>query len=345
MRTRRYLISILLFVFIAEGVLGENLVNLYYDDGEPDDSLWIDDSRGHSVLYTAPCDDWTLSSVAIYGKRTLDPHSDIFVVEVWDENFTLLSKTTDRIASFFGGEFEWALVDIPEVKVSGNFLVNFYEFAGVYVGVDQDFSTGRSLITARNPNRILEWGNESQQQNQTNWMIRAVGHSPEPQISINISSDAARSGDPSVIELIAKDPDGNLKNAALYIVSNESQEVVWSEIKNLNGSEAEAHFSWSGKVLQISNSGISLAPVFATNNVEVPENISSYLVYSVPCTLELRPDIPLMSIVNGGLKLSNYGGIKLSRSKISLLLEDIIFHTQQEMLLGINPCRFRSFSL
>ena len=52
-----------------------------------------------------------------------------------------------------------------------------------------------------------------------------------------------------------------------------------------------------------------------------------------------------MMSVNGGLKSSNYGGIKLSRSKISLLLEPITSRTQQEKLLGISPCRFRSFSL
>lgn len=300
MRTRRYLISTLLLIFIAGGVLGENLVSLYYDDGEANDGLWIDDLRGHSVLCTAPCDDWTLSSVAIYGKRTLDPHSDIFVVEVWDENLTLLSRTTDRIASFFGGELEWALVDIPEVEVSRNFLVNFYEFAGVYVGVDQDVGMGRSLITARNPNRILEWSVESHQQNQTNWMIWAIGHSPEPQISLNVSSAVAGGSNPAVMELRAMDPDGNLKNAVLYILSNESQDVVWSEVKPLDGSEAETQLSWPGKVIQISNSSISVAPVFATNNVDVPENVSSYMAYSAPCILQLRPDISLISIAYFG---------------------------------------------
>lgn len=297
MKTRQYLISALLLIFIAEGVLGQNLVSLYYDDGEADDGLWIDDLRGHSVLCTAPCDDWTLSSIAVYGKRTLDPKSDIFVVEVWDENLTLLSKSTDRSASFFGGELEWALVDIPDVEVSRNFLVNFYEFAGVYVGVDQGIGSGRSLITARNPNRVLEWSLTPQQQNQTNWMIRALGYSPDPQNSVNVSSAVAGGENPAIIELKAEDPDGNLKDAVLYIINNESQEMVWSEVKPLEGSEAETQFSWFGKVYQISNSSFSISPVFATNNAEIPENISSYLAYSVPCDLQLEPGTSSISAI------------------------------------------------
>jgi len=301
MRTRRYLrkclLSTLCLVLIAEGVLGENLVSLYYDDGELDDGLWIDDMRGHSIIFTAPCDNWTLSSIAIYGKRTAEPHSDMFVIEVWDENLNLLSRTTDRSASFFGDEFEWALVDIPDVKVPSHFFVNFYEFAGVYVGVDLSVGSGRSLIAARNPNRILEWSVTSHQQNQTNWMIRAVGYSPEPLISLNVSSSVSSSDNPVVIELKAKDPDGNLKNAALYIVSNESQDVVWSEVKPLEGSETEARFSWPGKIIQISNSSLFIAPVFAANNVEIPENVSSYLAYSVPCTLQLEPGSSSISAI------------------------------------------------
>ncbi len=294
---RGCLITALFLVLISDGVLGQNLVSLYYDDGEADDGLWMDDLRGHSVLYTAPCDDWTLASIAIYGKRTLDPKSDVFVIEVWDENLTLLSRTTDRPASFFSGEFGWALVDIPDVKVSRNFFVNFYEFAGVYVGIDQGIVSGRSIITARNPNRILEWSLAPQQQNQTNWMIRALGYSPDPQISIDVSSAIASSENPATIELRAGDPDGNLKDAVIYIISNESQEVVWSEVKPLEGFESETQFSWPGKVRQISNSSFSVSPVLATNNVELPENISSYLAYSVPCDLQLEPGTSSISAI------------------------------------------------
>ena len=287
MRTRRYIISTLLLIFIAEGVIGQNLVSLHYDDGEADDGIGIDDLRGHSVLYSSPCDNWTLASVAIYGKRTLDSKSDMFVVEVWDENLTLLSKSTDRIASFFGSEFEWAVLDIPVVMVSNNFLINFYEFNGVYVGVDFDAVLAGSLITARNPNRILGWDVSSLQQNQTNWMIRALGYSPGPQISINVSSTSANGDNPAVIELKAKDRDGNLDRAILYVVKSESQEVVWSEVKSLKGYEAETQFFWSGKTLKISNSIFSLIPVSATNNIEIAEDVSSYVAFSAPCILQL----------------------------------------------------------
>lgn len=285
MRTQRYVMAFLFFVLITQCVIGQNFVSLHYDDGEAEDGISIDD-LGHSLFFTAPCDDWTLSSIAIYGKRTLDPDSDIFVVEVWDENLNLLSRTTDRSASFFSGEFEWALLDIPDVNVSGNFFINFYEFAGIYVGIDMDDFSGRSLITGRNPNRILE----DLQQNQTNWMIRAFGYSPQPRISLNMSSPVVDEDDPAIIELKAKDRDGNLNNAILYVVNNESQEVVWSEVKSLEGYEAETQLFWSGKTLKISNSSFSVIPVFATNNVDIPDNVSSYMAFSAPCILQLEPE-------------------------------------------------------
>ena len=290
MRSLKYLVIVftLLQVLIAQDVLGENIVTLYTDDGEAENAVWMNGSRGHSILYPAPCDNWTLSGVGIYGKMVVDSPSDIFVIEIWDENLTLLSRITDVSASFFGDELDWALVDIPDVTVPRNFLVNLYELGGVYVGVDKGVGSGRTLISARNPNRILEWNISSHQQNQTNWMIRAIGYSPEPQVKLNLSSHVVSSNNPAVINLELMDPDGNLKNAALYILSNESQEVVWSEIKSLKGSEAEVQFFWSGDELQISNSGLSVAPVFFTNVVGVSEDLGSYLAYSAPCILQVE---------------------------------------------------------
>ncbi|MGC9424139.1 hypothetical protein, partial [Vibrio sp.] len=112
-----------------------------------------------------------------------------------------------------------------------------------------------------------------------------------------MSSAVASHDNPAVIELKAIDPDGNLKDAALYVVNNDSQEVVWTEVKPLEGSEIEARFSWSGKIIQISNSSHSVAPVFATNNVDFPENATSYLAYSAPCTLQLEPGSESISAI------------------------------------------------
>ena len=89
---------------------------------------------GHSVLFEAPCGDWTLSSVAVYGKLEPERASEIFVLEIWDEDLNAISKVTDRADAFFGEEFGWAVVDVPDVLVSGLFLVSLYEFGGIYVG-------------------------------------------------------------------------------------------------------------------------------------------------------------------------------------------------------------------
>jgi hypothetical protein len=54
------------------------------------------------VIFTAPTDNWSLSQVAILGKINNPTPSEIFVIEVWDQNLSLLYKTTDKVSSYFG---------------------------------------------------------------------------------------------------------------------------------------------------------------------------------------------------------------------------------------------------
>jgi hypothetical protein len=139
------LILPLLFIFAVSSNACANQVSLGFDDGQAEDGVWIDDMRGHAVVFTAPCDNWTLSKVAIYGGLTPDPKSEMFTVEVWDSNLSLLSKTTDRARSFFSDNLTWAEVDIPDVRVSNSFIVSFYEFAGVFwESIQVSLMAGRS---------------------------------------------------------------------------------------------------------------------------------------------------------------------------------------------------------
>ncbi len=285
----RYLAVIL--ILISQGALCENFVSLAYDDGGMEDAVKMDGIRGHSVLFTAPYDNWTLSRVAIYGKLTPKPISDPFIIEVWDDDLDQVSKVTDDAVLIFGNEFEWVLVDIPDVNVSRDFFVSFYEFEGIYTGIDRDSGSGRSLITAGDPNRVLEWDIELPQ-NETNWMIRAVGHSPPPKIGLEVLSDSASPDSPAMIEAKIKDPDHNLKSALLYVVNNKSREVVWSDFKALDGGEKEVQFFWSGTMYQVSNGRTSIAPVFVTDN-DVPDlGYGAYLNISALCLLQLEPDAP-----------------------------------------------------
>lgn len=282
------LLLLLLIISAVSSTACSSLVTLGYDDGQADDGVWIDDMRGHAVVFTAPCDNWTLSEVAIYGGLAPEPKSEMFAVEVWDSNHSLLSKVTDRSRSFFSDNLTWAEVDMPDVKVSGSFIVSFYEFAGVYVGADMSIPYGRSAITARSPNRILPWDVQNHSWNETNWMIRAAGYSPAPAMSIKVLSEKASQSIPARIDVEAQDADGNLKSAALNIVDNKTGEVVWSEVKELKGGSGEAQFSWPGTMSQITVDGKAEGPVYAVNAAGIAENLSDLLAYSAPAVLELK---------------------------------------------------------
>ena len=65
-------------------IVDADLVRLGYDDGSAEDGVWMDNLRGHAVVFEAPCDNWTLSEVEILGKLAPEPESEMFVVEVWD---------------------------------------------------------------------------------------------------------------------------------------------------------------------------------------------------------------------------------------------------------------------
>ena len=267
------------------------MVSLAYDDGIPEDGVWIDEPNGHAVVFTAPTDNWSLNRLAVFGMLALKPKSELFVVEVWDQNLSLLSRTTDKASSFFASNLSWSQIDIPEVKVSGDFLITFFEFGGVFLGVDTAPSSGRSLLVGRNPNRILNWSVQNHSQNRTNWMIQTVGHSPEPGLALEILSDTAGEKSPAKIRAKATDPDGNLKSATLYVVDNNTREIVWSEVKEMKGSSSEAEFSWSAALFKISANGQDDGVLFVINNLGVMENLSSLLAYSAPCVLELNKDV------------------------------------------------------
>lgn len=297
---RRIWIPALIALLVNVNCVSAGMVSLAFDDGIPEDGVWIDEPSGHAVVFTAPTDNWSLNRVAVLGMLATKPKSELFVVEVWDQNLSLLSKATDKASSFFAGNLSWSLVDIPEVKVSGDFLITFFEFGGVFLGVDTTSPSGRSLSVARNPNRILNWSVQNHSQNRTNWMIQAVGHSPEPRIALEIVSDTAGEKIPAKIRAKATDSDGNLKSATLYVVDNKTREIVWSEVKTMTGSSFEAEFSWPAAMFRISANGQDEGVLSATNNIGVMENLSSVLAYSAPCVLLLDKNVNVTALAYFG---------------------------------------------
>ncbi len=282
------LILSLLFVFAVSGTACAGMVSLGYDDGQAEDGVWINDHRGHGVVFTSPCENWVLSQVAICGMLVPGNGSEMFTVEVWDDNLSLISRTVERARSYFNDNLTWAEVDIPDVKVSSDFMVSFYEFAGVYVGTDLTIPYGRSAVTARNPNRILPWDVQNHAWNETNWMIRAIGYSPASTMSIKVRSDKVTLSIPAKIDVEAQDADGNLRSAAMYIVDNKTGEIVWSEAKELKGGSGDVSFSWPGTMFQIAVNEGPIGPVYVINAAGIAESLSDLLAYSAPAVLELE---------------------------------------------------------
>lgn len=289
------LIFILIGILAATGVASAGLVRLGYDDGSAEDAIWMDDLRGHAVIYEAPCDNWTLSGVEILGKLAPEPQSEMLIVEVWDRNLSLLSRSTDRARSYFSDNFTWSLVDIPDTTVSGSFVISVYEFAGVFVGVDNSSLFQRSALAARNPNRILPWDLLNRSYNQTIWMIRAVGYSPAPTVRLEVKKETASQANPAKIQVMALDQDDNLLRATLHVIDNKSHEIVWSEMKALEGGSADLEFSWPGAMRQISLDGSYYGPVYAANDLGISANLSSLLAFSVPAILEERENMTLLA--------------------------------------------------
>jgi len=287
---RYILIPIISFLaLLAAAIAGSaSMVSLAYDDSVPEDGVWLGGQLGHGVIFTAPADNWSLSQLKVLGMLKPNDTSETFTIEVWDQNLTLLTRTTDRSDAYFGENMSWAQIDLPEITVSGNFLVCFFEYGSVFTGVDLGDSSGRSVLVSRNPNQIVAWDLKNYSQNQTDWMIEASGKSPEPVFELKVLSDKASEKSPAKVAVKAEDSDGNLVSATLFIVDNKTREAVWSEVKGMKGVSDETELSWPATTFSISSGGEDKGGIYAVRNAETAENVTSLLTYYAPCVTEIE---------------------------------------------------------
>ncbi len=288
---------ILCSLLCCQGQVAGNSALLRYDDGTPEDGMWIDSSRGHAVLFTPPSSNWTLSKIAISGRLNPESSQDLIVLEIWDENFDLLYSRADNPKSYFGDELAWAEIDIPDITLYGDFFVCLFEFSNVYVGADlSNTSFGRSCIVSRNPNRIVSW-DLLYPSNETDWSIVAVGISAMPTVDLVLKSEQ----EALVAEAMITDPDGDLARASMQIVDAERLDVLWSEQRLIEGGRANLTLSWPLEVLQVSNSTVTFEPIFAFNTVGVSPDREPYMTYLAPCTLTVEPEsIPIDAVAYFG---------------------------------------------
>jgi len=291
MRNASILFISVVALLAAADASSASLVSLYYDDSVPEDGLRIGGQLGHGVVFTAPVDNWSLSEISIMGMLAPNATSGTFSIEVWDQNLTLLTRTTERAEAYFGNNLSWARVDLPEVKVSGSFLVCIFEYGGVFVGIDTDAASGRSVLVSRSPNRIVDWNVQNYTQNQTAWMIRSAGWSAEPDLEIEVLSDTASERSPARITIEARDRDGNLNSATLFIMNNKTREIVWSETREMHGKQDRAEVSWPAAAFSISSGGFEEGSIYAGKNGQAAENVSHLLTYYAPCITQIDENL------------------------------------------------------
>jgi len=150
-----------------------------YDDGEIDGS-WAYGGCGHAVRFSPPNMSWTIDKVKIYGQWYGEDSA--FTVELWNENKSTLQEIGPyNYSEFFSSSWEWVTIDIPDIKVNGDFYACFFADTrpeyGVSVGYDADSASNRSFIAfATHDLETFEY----------NWMIRVRGTSDitAPAISI-----------------------------------------------------------------------------------------------------------------------------------------------------------------
>jgi hypothetical protein len=279
-------VIILCSLVCFQGLAAGDSALLRYDDGVPEDGMWIDSIRGHAVLFTTPISNWTLSKIAISGRLNPESSQDLIVLEIWDENFDLLYSRADNPKSYFGDELAWAEIDIPDITLYGDFFVCLFEFSNVYVGADlSNTSSGRSCIVSRNPNRIVSW-DLLYPSNETDWSIVAVGISAMPTVDLVLKSEQ----EALVAEAMITDPDEDLARASMQIVDAERLDVLWSEQRLIEGAEANLTFSWPFEIFQITNSTNTVEPIFAFNTVGVSPDRKPYMTYLAPCILQITPE-------------------------------------------------------
>ena len=174
---------------------------LKYDDGNANDYLVVDKPcTGYLVDFVPPSIPFTISTVQVYGL-IYGGHGFIIndiIVQIWDKNKTVVYSTTvDRKAypllAYLPADIEkqggWAKIDIPDVKVDGNFYIHMYTGTttgqGFRMGADESVLNTHSDVTVRDPegvdNLASTWPYPKSRwygdKSRVNWMVRVSGTS------------------------------------------------------------------------------------------------------------------------------------------------------------------------
>ena len=163
---QRYEISNMSYFYdsIAQSTISSSQVNetepeISYDDGNAEHNFTIDlfpqADIGHAVLFTPPSKPWTLEKVRVYGKWINLSGGTIFALEIWDNDSHLLYKLTDYSLAYFNPTLKWTKIDIPDINITDDFYVCFFERGSIAIGADIDKPAKRSFIVIRDPKNMV----------------------------------------------------------------------------------------------------------------------------------------------------------------------------------------------
>jgi hypothetical protein len=172
----------------------EREVELKYDNGVPQETLWAGYNNGFLISFTPPAKPFILKKISvcagIYGVAWEGKTFDLYVMDTF---FTPLFSETYAIAKIpVKGAFpyrppSWVDFGIPPLNMEDDFLVYFFTGTGMHkgiqVGVDDSVINEHSdLASGRPPNlapvAIDTFYNSTfwySDRSKVNWMIRASG--------------------------------------------------------------------------------------------------------------------------------------------------------------------------
>jgi hypothetical protein len=190
---------------VVKSTLVAKEIQLKYDDGSARDYLSLSKpNTGYLVDFIAPSNPFVINNVRIYGL-IYGGHGFLvkdIEVQIWDKDKTVIYTTTIPgksfpLLSFLLSDIQskgaWVDVEVPDIKVEGNFSIHVYtdstEGQGFRMGADDSEINSTSDITIRNeagadtaapnwPYSATRWNGD---RTHVHWMVRVVGNAMVPQ--------------------------------------------------------------------------------------------------------------------------------------------------------------------
>jgi hypothetical protein len=139
---------------------------------------------GETVKFTAPTPNWNLKQIRIAGWNGFNstekkvPSPNNFLIEIRDEKLNLLYRLADTQNAYFTFPAPvLRAIDIPALKVTGDFYVVFYDRGAMVMGRENENGTGNSYFYDSLTTELIpaQYTDENNTTTKVNWIIRAVG--------------------------------------------------------------------------------------------------------------------------------------------------------------------------